>query len=80
MSRELINLSQSQERVVLVGVELPGRKRRSRLLAELAQLADTAGSEVVGEKPIDENNHACDAMRYLVASLDRRQIAKRKAG
>jgi GTP-binding protein HflX len=40
---------QKQERVILMGVELPGRKHRGRLLAELAQLVDTAGGEVVGE-------------------------------
>jgi GTP-binding protein HflX len=47
--RKLTELRQDKERVILVGVELPGRKHRGRLLAELAQLVDTAGGEVVGE-------------------------------
>lgn len=47
--REPIDLRQPKERVVLVGVELPGRKHRGALLAELAQLVDTAGGEVISE-------------------------------
>lgn len=49
MSQELTDLRQQHERVVLVGLELPGRKHRGRLLAELARLSDTAGGEVAGE-------------------------------
>ena len=38
-----------RERVVLVGVESPRLRHRGGFLAELAQLADTAGAEVVGK-------------------------------
>ena len=49
MTHKPIELSQPRERVVTVGVELPGRKQRGALLAELALLVDTAGGEVVRE-------------------------------
>jgi hypothetical protein len=32
----------------------------------------------LGENPIDEHNHALAALRYLVASVDRRKISRRK--
>src|SRR5262249_45661134 len=31
---------------------------------------------VLGEKPIDDNNHALSALRYLVSKLDHRFIAQ----
>ena len=31
---------------------------------------------IVGERPIDENNHALGALRYLISRLDARFIAK----
>jgi hypothetical protein len=31
---------------------------------------------VIGERPIDENNHALGALRYLITRLDARFIAK----
>jgi len=34
--------------------------------------------ELVGEKPIDENNHALDALRYLVMGVDKRKIAAQR--
>jgi len=35
--------------------------------------------ELFGEKPVDEFNHACDALRYMILSVDirRMQVAKR---
>jgi phage terminase large subunit len=33
---------------------------------------DTRGGRAKGEEPVDENNHGMDAMRYAVATLDRR--------
>lgn len=32
--------------------------------------------ETKGEKPIDEFNHACDALRYMVAGVDRLKVAE----
>ena len=32
---------------------------------------------ILGENPVDENNHALGALRYLVARLDRRKLARR---
>lgn len=34
--------------------------------------------ELVGEKPIDENNHALDALRYVVMGVDKRKIATQR--
>jgi len=31
-----------------------------------------------GENPVDANNHALAALRYLIASLDERTLARRK--
>lgn len=33
---------------------------------------DTRGGRAKGEEPMDLNNHGCDAMRYMAATLDRR--------
>jgi GTP-binding protein HflX len=60
---ELIDLRQSRERTVLIGVELPGRKYRGRLLSELVQLVDTAGGEVVGE--IMQRRRRIDPTYYI---------------
>jgi len=49
LSRKMLDLRQQRERVVLVGVELPGRRHRGRLLTELSLLVDTAGGEVASE-------------------------------
>lgn len=45
----MLDLRRQREQVVLVGVELPGRRHRGRLLGELARLVDTAGGDVAGE-------------------------------
>ena len=34
--------------------------------------------EVVGEKPVDEHNHALDALRYMVMGLDWRHVASQR--
>lgn len=48
------------------------------LLAEsrLYRYPNEQERSVLGEKPIDEWNHAMDALRYLVAGVDKRFIAK----
>jgi hypothetical protein len=60
-----------------------GRLRVSRvncpnLIAEakLYRYPSAAEKAVHGENPIDENNHALGALRYLVSRLDSRFIAK----
>ena len=48
------------------------------LLAEAEQYAyPEKDDEMYGEKPLDVNNHAMDALRYLVMGVDRRRIARR---
>ena len=44
----MIELKQDKERVVLVGVELPGEESMEDSLSELSELATTAGAETVG--------------------------------
>ncbi len=44
----MIELKQQAERVILVGVNLPGQEDVDRSLDELAELASTAGAESVG--------------------------------
>lgn len=44
----MIELKQEAERVILVGVSLPGQEDVERSLDELAELAATAGAEAVG--------------------------------
>ncbi len=44
----MIELGQEQEKVILVGVSLPGQEDAGQLLDELAFLADTAGAGVAG--------------------------------
>lgn len=34
------------------------------------------GLEILGEKPIDEHNHALGALRYMISRVDSRFIAK----
>jgi GTP-binding protein HflX len=48
---------------VLVGVELPGRKHRGALLAELAQLVDTAGGRVI--KELTQRRQRVDPTYYI---------------
>ncbi len=51
------------------------------LKAELEQYRyPEKDEEVFGEKPIDEFNHACDAVRYLTLGLDRRERRSQKKG
>lgn len=33
--------------------------------------------EITGEKPVDEFNHALDALRYMIMGIDRRRVAKK---
>lgn len=44
----MIELKQEKERVILVGVELPGAESMEDSLTELSELASTAGAETVG--------------------------------
>lgn len=44
----MIELKQDKERVILVGVELPGEESMEESLSELSELATTAGAETVG--------------------------------
>lgn len=44
--------------------------------AQLYRYPTQQEKAIVGEKPIDDNNHAMDALRYLVAGIDRKFIAK----
>ena len=44
----MIELKQEAERVILVGVSLPGQEDVEKSLDELAELASTAGAETVG--------------------------------
>ncbi len=44
----MIELKQDKERVILVGVELPGEESMEDSLSELSELATTAGAEMVG--------------------------------
>ena len=44
----MIELKQEEERVILVGVELPGEENMEDSLTELAELASTAGAKSVG--------------------------------
>ena len=44
----MIKLAKEQEKVILVGVSLPGQEDTGQLLDELAFLADTAGAREVG--------------------------------
>ena len=44
----MIELKQDKERVILVGVELPGEESMEDSLSELSELATTAGAETVG--------------------------------
>ena len=44
----MIELKQDKERVILVGVELPGEESMEDSLSELSELASTAGAETVG--------------------------------
>ena len=44
----MIELGKEQEKVILVGVNLPGQEDTEQLLDELAFLADTAGAREVG--------------------------------
>ena len=44
----MIELKKEPERVLLVGVSLPGRKDTEDSLEELARLAETAGAKTVG--------------------------------
>ena len=44
----MIELAKKQEKVILVGVSLPGQEDTGQLLDELAFLADTAGAREVG--------------------------------
>ena len=44
----MIELAKEQEKVILVGVSLPGQEDTGQLLDELAFLADTAGAREVG--------------------------------
>ena len=49
------------------------------LIAESEEYAfPEKDDETYGEKPVDEFNHALDALRYLVVGLDRRKLAKQK--
>ena len=45
----MIELKQDKERVILVGVELPGEESMEDSLSELSELATTAGAETVGQ-------------------------------
>ncbi len=58
-----MDLRQPEERAVLVGVELPGRRHRGALLAELAQLVDTAGGRVIRE--LTQRRQRVDPTYYL---------------
>lgn len=44
--------------------------------AKLYRYPDATERAVLGEKPIDENNHALAALRYLISRLDKRFIAR----
>ena len=44
----MIDLKKEEEKVILVGVSLPGQEDTGQLLDELAFLADTAGAREVG--------------------------------
>jgi phage terminase large subunit len=43
--------------------------------AELYRYPDH-DEEVFGDVPVDDNNHACDALRYLCLGIDRRKVRK----
>lgn len=46
------------------------------LIAELGSYRFPEEDEmIIGDKPIDEDNHACDALRYMVAGIDLRRAA-----
>jgi hypothetical protein len=49
--------------------------RCPNLLAE-AQLCRYDAEEGKGEAPLNEHNHALDALRYLITSLDARHLAR----
>jgi hypothetical protein len=53
-------------------------KRCPNLAAEAAlyRYPDDAERKVYGENPIDDNNHALGALRYLISRLDARYISK----
>jgi hypothetical protein len=52
--------------------------RCPNLLAEakLYRYPSPAERALIGEKPVDENNHALGALRYLISRLDSRFIAR----
>ena len=44
--------------------------------AELYRYAPNAGSRK-GETPLDEEDHALDALRYLIATIDQRKLRRK---
>ena len=47
--------------------------------AQLYRYPTAEERAALGENPVDDHNHALGALRYLVARLDRRRLARRKA-
>jgi hypothetical protein len=58
------------------------RRRCPNLVAESRLYRYPAGDEraLIGERPVDEHNHALGALRYLVARLDHTFIARLRKG
>lgn len=59
-----------------------GRLKISRLCRAVIAEAELYGypleeDEPKGDRPVDENNHALDALRYGVMGIDRRRVAQR---
>ena len=60
----------------------PTGERKGRLCfasfreAELYRYAPNAGSRK-GETPLDEEDHALDALRYLIAAIDQRKLRRK---
>ncbi len=74
---------------ILLGVDAvnsrlyDGRLKISKLCRAIITEAELYGyalkdDEPVGEKPVDENNHAMDALRYMIMGVDRRRVAVRE--
>ncbi len=56
------------------------KRRCPNLLDEACQYRYPTEAErlLVGEKPVDDHNHALDALRYLIAGLDHHFIARQR--
>lgn len=61
-------------RLKIISSECPNTKAESLLYRY-----PMADGMAVGNKPIDADNHALDALRYMVLGIDRKQVAKQLA-